>query len=197
MLSFYLFIEINFLQPKSMSFLSIQNIFFSYKSDLDPDPASLILKALLEQRPVSLSLSFWRARPQNKNWSLVRRSPIERIHRLKSIHTNQLKCIPPPTREKEKKSFSTIIIHILVYGSINLIEEEGLNQKTRQRSLRLFGGQNTCRASCFASVQLEQTVEFNSLFQIDWLSSTVCGAKQLARQGFCPRNRGDDLCLVF
>ena len=51
--------------------------------------------------------------------------------------------------------------------------EEGLNQKTRQRSLRLFGGQNSCSASCFASVYLEQTVEFNCLFQIDRLSSTV------------------------
>ena len=39
--------------------------------------------------------------------------------------------------------------------------EEGLNSKARQRSLRLFGGQNPCRASCLASVYLEQPVEFN------------------------------------
>ena len=39
--------------------------------------------------------------------------------------------------------------------------------------------------------------EFNRLFQIDQLSSTVCRAKQPARQGFCPPNRRDDLCLVL
>ena len=47
----------------------------------------------------------------------------------------------------------------------------------------MLGGQNPCRASCFGP----QTVELNHLFQIDRLSSTVCGPKQLARQGFCPQ----------
>ena len=37
--------------------------------------------------------------------------------------------------------------------------EEGLNQKTRQRSSHRIGGQNPCRASFFAVVFLKQTVE--------------------------------------
>ena len=49
-----------------------------------------------------------------------------------------------------------------------------LEDKAKVVASPLFGGQNPCRASCFASVYLEQTVEFNCLFQIDRLSSTVC-----------------------
>ena len=41
----------------------------------------------------------------------------------------------------------------------HLVIEEGLNQKRRQRSSRRTGGQNPCRASCFAWVYLKQTVE--------------------------------------
>ena len=36
--------------------------------------------------------------------------------------------------------------------------EEGFNQKTRQRTSHRIGGQNPCRASCFALVFLKQTV---------------------------------------
>ena len=36
--------------------------------------------------------------------------------------------------------------------------EEGLNQKTRQGLSHQIGGQNPCRASCFTSVILKQTV---------------------------------------
>ena len=43
------------------------------------------------------------------------------------------------------------------------IIEQGLIQKTRQRSSRRIGGQNPCRASCFASAFLKLTVEFNRL----------------------------------
>ena len=48
--------------------------------------------------------------------------------------------------------------------------EEGWNKKTRQRSSRLFGGKIcwiSCRAHCFASVDLEETVKFFLFFQID------------------------------
>ena len=45
--------------------------------------------------------------------------------------------------------------------------EEGLNQKTRQRSLRRIGGQNPCCSCCFALVFLKQMVEFYRLFQKD------------------------------
>ena len=41
--------------------------------------------------------------------------------------------------------------------------EEGWREKQRQRSSRLFGGRIysiPCRASCFASVDLEEMVEF-------------------------------------
>ena len=91
--------------------------------------------------------------------------------------------------------------------------EEGLNQKTRQRSSPLIGGQKPCRASCFASIFLKQRVELNLLFQKERgrtatvagqrgrLNSTVCfkktEAKQLSRQGFCPPIRRHDLGLVF
>ena len=34
----------------------------------------------------------------------------------------------------------------------------------------IFNNKNPCHASCFASVYLELTVEFNHLFQIDRLS---------------------------
>ena len=43
--------------------------------------------------------------------------------------------------------------------------EEGLNQKTRQRSSRRIGGQNPCRASCFACTVVQK------LFDIDGFSS--------------------------
>ena len=76
----------------------------------------------------------------------------------------------------------------------------------------LIGGQNPCRASCFASVFLKQTVEFNRLFQIvqGKTASAARGsvelnqlfhigrvATQLARQGFCTPIRHNDLFLVF
>ena len=56
----------------------------------------------------------------------------------------------------------------------SIVIEDEWNQKTRQRLSRLFGGQNSCHASCFAQVYLEQKVESNRLFEIDRLSSTVC-----------------------
>ena len=88
-------------------------------------------------------------------------------------------------------------------STIGHIIEEGLNLKTRQRSLCRIGGQNSCSASCFASVFLKEMVEFNrppccaSCFASVFLKqtvSTVCfkntktdtktktDAKQLARQ---------------
>ena len=51
--------------------------------------------------------------------------------------------------------------------------------------------------NCFYLILLDYCFKFAVLFQIDRLSSTICGAKKLARQGFCPTNRRDDLCLVF
>ena len=59
-----------------------------------------------------------------------------------------------------------------------------------------------CRASCFALVYFEETVEFNSFFQIDRLNSTVFQTDRgktasAARNTFYPPNRRDDLCLFF
>ena len=48
--------------------------------------------------------------------------------------------------------------------------EEGWREKQRQRSSRLFGGRFCsipCRTSYFASVGLEEMVEFILFFQID------------------------------
>ena len=45
--------------------------------------------------------------------------------------------------------------------------EEGLNKKTRHRLSHRIGGQNPCRASCFVSASVKQTVELNCLFQKD------------------------------
>ena len=60
--------------------------------------------------------------------------------------------------------------------------EEGLNQKTRKRSLPRFGEQNPCRAICFASDNVDHTVEFTRLFQIDQLRSPVCSKQTEAIQ---------------
>ena len=61
-----------------------------------------------------------------------------------------------------------------------------------------------CRASCFASVYLEETVEFSQSIWKKRLNSTVSfestETKQLARQGIeqiSPPNQRDDLCLAF
>ena len=54
--------------------------------------------------------------------------------------------------------------------------KEGWKQKASQRSSRRFGGKICsipCRARCFGSVDLKETVEFNRFFQIDWLNSIV------------------------
>ena len=40
----------------------------------------------------------------------------------------------------------------------------------------VLGGKVPCRASCFASVYLEESVKFNRFFQIDRLNSTVSSA---------------------
>ena len=52
-----------------------------------------------------------------------------------------------------------------------------------QRSSRPIGGQNPCRACCFASVFLKQTVELNHLFQRDRgkTASTARGMFELNR----------------
>ena len=49
-----------------------------------------------------------------------------------------------------------------------------------------------CRASCFALVYLEETVEFNRFFQIDRLNST-----ESSKYVDCPPNRHDGICLCF
>ena len=78
-----------------------------------------------------------------------------------------------------------------------LIIEEGWKQKTRQRSSRLFGGQHllikflaALSASCFASVYLEETVEF-ILFSQSKRGKTAYAARNWSL------NRSNDLCIVF
>ena len=104
-----------------------------------------------------------------------------------------------------------IIVFRVTEAPAHVPIEEGFNYKTRQRLLCRIGGQNPCRASCFSWVFLTQTVEFNcptcrsSCFVLVFLKQMVefnrlfknIGAKQLARQGFCPPIQRDDLCLVF
>ena len=55
--------------------------------------------------------------------------------------------------------------------------EAGWKKKARQRWSRLFGGGKICsipcRASCFDSIDLKETVDFNRFFQLDRLNSTV------------------------
>ena len=70
-----------------------------------------------------------------------------------------------------------------------LYTEEGLKQKARQRSSRLFGGRICsipCRASGFASVYLEETVKFSRSIWETQLNSTISfkttETKHLARQ---------------
>ena len=75
--------------------------------------------------------------------------------------------------------------------------EEGWRKKQRQRSSRLFGGQNLFNSlprQLFCFGRFGRIVLFNLFFYI----STE--AKQLARQGIeyiLPLNRRDDLCLCF
>ena len=54
--------------------------------------------------------------------------------------------------------------------------EEGWGQKPKQRSCVCLGGKIfsiPCRASCFVSVDLKETVEFNRFFQIDRMNFTT------------------------
>ena len=74
--------------------------------------------------------------------------------------------------------------------------EEGLNQKTRQRSLRRIGGQYL--TICFKQTEAKQLARHGGR-----LNSTICfkktEAKQLTWQGFCPPIRRDDIwpCLLI
>ena len=77
-----------------------------------------------------------------------------------------------------------------------LIIEEGWGQKPRQRSSRLLGGRTcsiSCRASCFAAVDLEETVEFMLFFQID--RGKIVSAARKWTNFAPPPNR--HLCLCF
>ena len=74
---------------------------------------------------------------------------------------------------------------------------EGWIRRQRQRSLHLFVGQNVLnflRAGCFASVYLEERVQFNRFFQID-RGKTASAARNWTN--FAPPNRSYDLCLVL
>ena len=80
--------------------------------------------------------------------------------------------IPPQIKSNKGKHSISFRGHFTCIGNIAFIEE-GLNKKTRQRSLRRIEGQNPCPTSCFASVFLKQTVEFNRYP----LNSIVCFKK--------------------
>ena len=55
-------------------------------------------------------------------------------------------------------------------GRLPSVIDEGWGQKPGQRPSHIFGGKMcsiSCRASCFASVDFEERVEFILFFQID------------------------------
>ena len=55
-------------------------------------------------------------------------------------------------------------------------------------------GSILCRTSCFASVGLEEMVEFILFFQID-RGKTACAARKWTKSA--PQNRRNNLCLCF
>ena len=101
--------------------------------------------------------------------------------------------IPPQIKSNKGKHSISFRGHFTCIGNIAFIEE-GLNKKTRQRSLRRIEGQNPCPTSCFASVFLKQTVETNR-----WVQPLPVELNRLSQkdQGFCPPFQCDNLCLVF
>ena len=64
-----------------------------------------------------------------------------------------------------------ILLPVMCLTVSILVIEEGWRQKRRQRSSRLFVGQNLFNSlphyGCFALVYLEEQVEFILIFQID------------------------------
>ena len=74
------------------------------------------------------------------------------------------------------------------------LQKDGARSKGKGRRVCLGGRicSISCRASCFASVDLEEKVEFILFFQIDE-GKIATSAKEFNK--FCPPNRSDDLYL--
>ena len=83
-------------------------------------------------------------------------------------------------------------------GNITLVRKKQFVTFNHRRRIELEDKAEGHRA-CLGDRIIAAPAVLPSAGQIDQLSSTVFGAKQLARQWFCPPNRRDDLlpCLLI